>query len=78
MREGNALINKMNAKEIIEVIVQAVDTINPLLKHYHRRTAIIAYHLGVSKQLPEQALADLVIAASLHDIGAIKMESVRW
>ena len=74
LSEGDALINKMNAKEVIEVIVQAVDTINPILKHHHRRTAIIAYHLGTSMQLPERVLTDLVIAASLHDIGAMKVE----
>lgn len=73
-KRGQGVDQKMDAKEVIEVIVQAVDTINPILKHHHRRTAIIAYHLGASMQLPEQALADLVIAASLHDIGALKVE----
>lgn len=67
-------MNKMNAKEVIEVIIQAVDTINPILEHHHRRTAIIAYHIGSHMQLNEHALADLVVAASLHDIGAIRIE----
>lgn len=58
-------------KELITSFTKSIDLYNYLLKNHHRRTAIAAYHIGVQLGLPVERLSDLVIAASLHDIGAL-------
>lgn len=65
------MLNQVKAKEVVTTIIRAIDIINPILKHHHRRTSIIAYHLGKSMGLSDKSLADLVIASSLHDVGAL-------
>ena len=50
---------------------KSVDLYNYLLKNHHRRTAIISYHIGKAYGLDDEKLSDLVITASLHDIGAL-------
>lgn len=58
-------------KKLITSFTKSIDLYNYLLKNHHRRTAIAAYHMGVQMGLPAERLSDLVIAASLHDIGAL-------
>ena len=41
------------------------------LKNHHRRVAIISYHIGKAYGLSEERQNNLVIAAVLHDIGAL-------
>jgi len=53
------------------IFYKSVDLYNYLLKNHHRRTAIGAYHIGKMYGLDEQGINDLVIAAALHDIGAL-------
>lgn len=60
-------------KEIITSFTKSVDLYNYLLRNHHRRTAIAAYHIGKSYGLPQEDLGDLVIAAALHDIGALSV-----
>ncbi|AFA48858.1 HD-GYP domain-containing protein [Acetobacterium woodii] len=57
-------------KELITSFTKSIDLYNYLLKNHHRRTAIAAYHIGMQMGLSAKRLSDLVIAASLHDIGA--------
>lgn len=58
-------------KKLITSFTKSIDLYNYLLKDHHRRTAIAAYHIGVQMGLAPERLSDLVIAASLHDIGAL-------
>lgn len=58
-------------KELLTSFTKSIDLYNYLLKNHHRRTAIAAYHIGVEMGLSTESLSDLVIAASLHDIGAL-------
>lgn len=58
-------------KKLITSFTKAIDLYNYLLKNHHRRTAVAAYHIGKSFGLSKAQLSDLVIAASLHDIGAL-------
>lgn len=46
---------------------------NFLLKDHHRRTAIIAYQLGNAYGLEDEQLSNLILAASIHDIGALSV-----
>lgn len=58
-------------KELITSFTKSIDLYNYLLKDHHRRTAIAAYRIGVQMGLAPERLSDLVIAAALHDIGAL-------
>ncbi len=68
------MLKDVKMKEILTTFISAVDLINPILKNHHRRTAIIAYHIGMTYGLKPTALSNLVVAASLHDIGALTVE----
>jgi HD-GYP domain-containing protein (c-di-GMP phosphodiesterase class II) len=57
--------------DLVLCLSQAVDLVSPLVADHHRRTAQIAYGLGMQMKLPEDELHDLVIAASLHDVGGL-------
>jgi HD-GYP domain-containing protein (c-di-GMP phosphodiesterase class II) len=57
--------------ELVMCLAQAVDLVSPLVADHHKRTAQVAYGLGLQMKLPEDELRDLVIAASLHDVGGL-------
>ncbi len=57
--------------ELTAAFASAVDMVNYLLKNHHRRTAILAWHLGTALHLKDDAMADLCMAAALHDVGAL-------
>lgn len=61
----------LSAKNIIISIIKSIDLYNFLLKDHHRRTAIISYQLGSMYGMEKKDLDTLVLAASLHDIGAL-------
>lgn len=39
-------MEKLSLKELAVPIIKAIDSCNYLLKPHHRRTAVIAYHIG--------------------------------
>ena len=60
-------------KEMLVTIIQSLDLINAILKNHHRRTAVISYHLGRAFGLNQADLKLLVMAASVHDLGALSV-----
>jgi len=62
---------KLKIKNLITSLIDSIDMYNYLLRDHHRRTAIIAYQLGVNYGLDKHSLSRLVLAASIHDIGAL-------
>lgn len=62
-----------SAKELIFSFIQSIDLFNFLLKNHHRRVAIIAWHIGKRMGLSNTQLNRVVLAAALHDIGALKI-----
>lgn len=64
-------IETTNLKEIMTSFIQSIDVVNYLLKNHHRRVAVIAYAIGQAYGLNLNQLQNLVLAASLHDIGAL-------
>lgn len=58
-------------KDIVASFVESVDRVSYLLQDHHRRVAVVAYQLGKAYGLSETELQQLVLAASLHDIGAL-------
>ncbi len=67
-------MEKISLKELALPLIKSIDSFNYLLKSHHRRTAIISYYLGKKLGLSEKDMIDLVIAASLHDIGALSVQ----
>jgi HD-GYP domain-containing protein (c-di-GMP phosphodiesterase class II) len=57
--------------DLVLCLAQAVDLVSPLVADHHRRTAQIAYGLGMQMKLSEDELHDLVTAAALHDVGGL-------
>ncbi len=55
-------------------IIKSIDLYNYILKDHHRRCSIIAYYIGNSYADKTVHLSELVLAASLHDIGALNIE----
>lgn len=60
-------------KDIIISLIKAIDLVSYLLKDHHRRVAIISKYIGIEYGLEDEKLKNLVLAASLHDIGALSI-----
>lgn len=67
-------MEKYTLKDVAIPLIKAIDTFNFLLKNHHRRVAIISYQIGRAFGLDSEELANLVVAASIHDIGALSVE----
>lgn len=67
-------MEKLSLKELAVPIIKAIDSCNYLLKSHHRRTAVIAYHIGKKMGLEHDQLFTLVISAAVHDVGALSVQ----
>ncbi|MBS1169628.1 MAG: hypothetical protein H6R01_546 [Burkholderiaceae bacterium] len=67
-------MDKLTLRELAIPMIKSIDSFNYLLKSHHRRTAVIAYHIGMKMGLPKESLFNLVTAAALHDIGALSVQ----
>lgn len=65
---------KMSLLDFLLPLFKSLDTYNYLLKSHQRRVAVIAYSIGKQMRLTDAQLCDLVIAALVHDIGALTIE----
>ncbi|WP_320034498.1 HD domain-containing protein [Halarcobacter sp.] len=66
-------MEKLTLKELAIPMIKAIDSFNYLLKSHHRKVAVISYNLAKELNLKEEEILELVIAASLHDIGALSV-----
>jgi HD-GYP domain len=67
-------MEKLSLKELAVPVIKAIDSCNYLLKSHHRRTAVIAYHIGKKMGLEQDQLFSLVISAAIHDVGALSVQ----
>lgn len=67
-------MDKISLKELAFPLIKSIDSFNYLLKSHQRRTAVISYHLGRELGLSHDEMVDLVVAAALHDIGALSVQ----
>lgn len=67
-------MESLSLREFAIPMIKAIDSFNFLLKSHHRRVAVISYHIGKALKLSDDELFELVIAASLHDIGALSVQ----
>ena len=67
-------MEKLTLKELAVPMIKAIDSFNYLLKNHHRRVGVACYHIGRQLNLDKEELLELVIAATLHDIGALSIQ----
>lgn len=65
------VMRTFSLKELAVPMMKSLDHYNFLLKSHHRRVAIICYYLGKELDLSSDELFSLVVAACLHDVGAL-------
>lgn len=68
---GGPMKKNMYLKDVIVSLIQSVDLVNYLLKDHHRRVSVIAHAIGIEMRLNHQQMLKLILAASLHDVGAL-------
>ncbi|MBN2617496.1 MAG: HD domain-containing protein [Spirochaetales bacterium] len=66
-------MDQITLKQLAIPLIKSIDSFNYLLKDHHRRVAIISYHIGSKLGLSEIEMVELLIAASIHDIGALSV-----
>ena len=64
-------MNELSLKGIVFAMVEAVDLVNFLLKNHHKRVAIITNALCLEMKLDDDTRRRAVLAAALHDVGAL-------
>ncbi len=67
-------MNRVSLKVLVIPLIKSIDAFNYLLKSHHRRTAVATYFIGMQMGLSREEMVDLVIAASIHDIGALSVQ----
>ncbi|WP_027362275.1 HD domain-containing phosphohydrolase [Halodesulfovibrio aestuarii] len=67
-------MDRMSLRELAVPIIKAIDSFNYLLKSHHRRTAVAAYHIANKMGLGNEDMFELVVAAGIHDIGALSIQ----
>ena len=65
-----------SVKSILVSLIESIDMYNYLLRDHHRHTAVIAYQLGNEYGLSQESISQLVLTASIHDIGALYIKEV--
>lgn len=67
-------MEEITLKELALPLIKAIDSFNYLLKSHHRKVAVISYNIAKALNLSEKELSQLVIAAAIHDIGALSIQ----
>ncbi|MFZ7104912.1 MAG: HD-GYP domain-containing protein [Peptococcaceae bacterium] len=65
---------KVSLFEVVMGIANTVDLISPSLVNHHKQVAYLAYCIAEELNLPKQQRDEIVLAAALHDIGAISLK----
>jgi len=60
--------------DFISAISEIIDLICPMLNRHHKKVSYIAYNIALEMNLPNAEIQDIVLAAMLHDIGALTLE----
>lgn len=60
--------------DLIECIADAIDLVSPEVNHHHRKVVCISHAIGQAYGLSTNQLENLIIAAAVHDIGALSLK----
>lgn len=66
-------LRKLSIIDLVESLSIAMDLISPSIANHHRRVAFICWKLAGELGLPEHRSRDLIIAAMIHDCGALSL-----
>lgn len=70
-------MEKLPIKKILISLIAVIDEHNYILKNHHRNVTVIAYNLGKAMKISEKSMQNLLLAASIHDIGALHTEDAQ-
>lgn len=74
IQNDNKEYKKVNAYEILFCFSEALDLVSPIVANHQLRVAYIAMNIAREYGLSKNRIDNLVVAACLHDIGAITVE----
>ena len=57
--------------DLMICLSEAIDLMSPILNDHHNQVAYIASALGSEIGLDNQSQANLILAAAIHDVGAL-------
>lgn len=60
--------------DLVTALSDAIDLVSNKVHNHHKRVAYISLNIGKQLRLNDNTLLELVIASSLHDIGALSTE----
>lgn len=63
-----------NLYDLVVCITKAIDLVNPKVTNHHQQVAYLSYNIADAMQLSIEQKRSLVIAALLHDVGAIALQ----
>lgn len=63
----------INLWDLIAPLAKTVDMMSPVVAEHHLRTAYLALRLSEALGIPVEERRDIVVAATLHDIGAFSL-----
>ncbi len=68
------MIGRIKLSDIIFSFSRALDFINPVMTNHHIRVAIIAGEIARQYGMPNNEIANIFLASTLHDIGAFSLK----
>ncbi len=66
--------NKIPKIDLILALSKSLDLVSPILSSHHMRVAYISMNIGLRLNLTRLDIKDLIIAALLHDVGAVSFK----
>lgn len=63
-----------NLYDLVVCMTRAIDLVNPKVTNHHQQVAYLSYNIADAMQLSIEQKRSLVIAALLHDVGAIALQ----
>lgn len=58
-------------RSVVNAISSTVDIVNDNLTRHHQRVAFISHMIGKEMGIPDKRAYDLILAAAMHDLGAL-------
>lgn len=67
-------MKELGITKILTSLIAVIDENNYILKNHHRNVTVIAYNLAKAMNVSKESIQKLLLAASIHDIGALHIE----
>lgn len=67
-------MKNVSLRDILTSMMQTIDLVSFFVKNHHKRVSCICYKLSLELNWPEEKIIRTVVAASMHDVGAISIK----